>query len=193
MEHKFPCTLWVFSFRFPWRTVTSQLGFMWVTMDSKCWKEMSLLTICGPNWPKDCIFSTDSDGLGWALRSWHCFTTPCWKVWSDTEWHPGLAPLLSSVNQKLKTSEICNEGYGNKDYIFLQTIFDKTVVSQAPNILKDPSCILHSEYEKSPSGKLELADVKVSSPSSLLPQLLLINSLLKANSLEVLPALYTLV
>lgn len=66
------------------------------------WHNMS--SVCVQNWPKDCIFPTDWDWLGWVPTSWLYFTTPCWKVWSD----PGLAPLPSSA----KTNTSCDEGCG---------------------------------------------------------------------------------
>ncbi len=68
---------------------------------------------------------------------------------------------------------------GKKDYLSLQSIFDRIVVYQVQKILKYPSHILSSEYEV--ADAMEPADKKVSatsSPLSHLPYLFLIKYLL---------------
>lgn len=42
---------------------------------------------------------------------------------------------------------------GTKEYPSLQAIFEISVLAQAKSIIKEPSHLLHSEYEPLPSGR----------------------------------------
>lgn len=58
--------------------------------------------------------------------------------------------LKSQINRLVHTAM---KVMGVRDYPFLQTLFEKTIVKQSRKIIADPSHVLYSEYELLPSGR----------------------------------------
>lgn len=70
----------------------------------------------------------------------------------------GMAAWFGSLTVQLKSKilkmvKIAMKVIGKKDSQSLQTIFERTVISLAHRVLKDPSHMLFTEYELLPSGR----------------------------------------